>query len=117
MKLSNVKGDRTLDVIADIMEPIANIAEDKAAAALFHRERVPEGMSPKAFLLARVKRCVPALLRGHKADVIAIFASIEGVTPEEYAKDLNLVKLISDLTELLTDDVFMAFFTSPQSEK
>ena len=28
MKLSDIKGERTLDVIADIIDPIANIAED-----------------------------------------------------------------------------------------
>ena len=117
MKLSDVKGERTLEVIADILEPIANIAEDEAAANLFRREKVPEGMSVKSFLLARVKKCVPALLRGHKADVIAILASIEGVTQEEYAENLNLPKLMSDLTDLLVDDMFKAFFTSPQSGK
>lgn len=29
MKLSDVKGDRVIDVIADVIEPISNIAQDK----------------------------------------------------------------------------------------
>ena len=45
MRLSDIKGERTLDVIAEIIEPIANIAEDEAAAELFRREKPPEGMS------------------------------------------------------------------------
>ena len=38
MKLSKIKGERVFDVIADIIDPIANIAEDKVAAALFQRQ-------------------------------------------------------------------------------
>ena len=29
MKLSDIKGDRVLDVIADIIDPIANMVQDK----------------------------------------------------------------------------------------
>lgn len=32
MKLSDIKGERTLEVIADIINPIANIAEDETAS-------------------------------------------------------------------------------------
>ena len=42
MKLSDIKGERTLDVIAEIIEPIANIAADQTAAALFQRQRCPK---------------------------------------------------------------------------
>ena len=45
MKLSDVKGDRTLEVIADLIEPICTIAEDENAAALFKREQLPDGMT------------------------------------------------------------------------
>ena len=111
MKLSDVKGDRVLDVVADIIEPIANIAEDDAAASLFRREKVPEGETAKSYTIKRLKKGVPALVRGHKADIVAILAAIEGVTPFEYAENLNLLKLIKDFTELLTDEAFLAIFT------
>jgi hypothetical protein len=42
MKLSKIKGERAFDVIADIIDPIANIAEDKVAAALFQRQKLPD---------------------------------------------------------------------------
>ena len=38
MKLSDVKGERTIEVIAEIIDPIANIAEDEEASAMFKRE-------------------------------------------------------------------------------
>lgn len=114
MKLSEIKGARTFDVIADIIEPIANIAED--SGELFKREKAPEGVDPRSIILKRLKANVPKLLKTHKADMIAIMAAIEGVSAAEYEASLNLAKLTKDCTELLTDEAFIALFTSAQTE-
>ena len=114
MKLSDVKGDRTLEVIADLIEPICNIAEDENAAALFKREQLPDGMTAKKFLLQKAKKAVPALLRGHKGDVISILSSIEGTSPEAYTGALSLVKLTKDFIDLMTDEAFTELFISAQ---
>ena len=116
MRLSDIKGDRTLEVIAEIIDPIANIAEDEEASTMFKREKLPDGMTAKKFLMKRVRKSLPVLMKGHKADIIAILSSIEGVSREEYAGALNLVKLVKDCTDLLTDEVFMELFISAQSE-
>ena len=116
MRLSDIKGDRTLEVIAEIIDPIANIAEDEEASSMFRREKLPDGMTAKKFLLKRVRKSMPVLLKGHKADIIAILSAIEGVSAEEYAGALNLVKLVKDCTDLLTDEAFMELFISAQSE-
>ena len=116
MRLSDIKGDRTLEVIADIIDPIANIAEDEEASSMFKREKLPDGMTAKKFLMKRVRKSLPVLLKGHKADIIAILSAIEGVSAEEYAGALNLVKLVKDFTDLLTDEAFMQLFISAQSE-
>ena len=115
MRLSDIKGERTLEVIADIINPIANIAEDEVASELFKREKLPDGMTVKTFLLQRAKKAVPALLRGHKGDIIAILSTIEGTTPEEYAGTLNLVKLMKDTVDLLSDEAFTELFISAQT--
>lgn len=115
MKLSDIKGERTLDVIADIIDPIANIAEDEEASALFRKEKLPEEMTAKSFLLQRAKKAIPALLRGHKGDIISILSTIEGTTKEEYTASLNLVKLTKDAIELISDEAFMTLFISAQS--
>lgn len=117
MRLSDIKGDRTLEVIAEIIDPIANIAEDDTASAMFRREKLPDGMTVKKFLLQRARKSLPVLLKDHKADIIAILSSIEGVPPEEYAGVLNLVKLLKDCSDLLTDEAFETLFISAQSEK
>ena len=117
MRLSDIHGERVFDVIADIIDPVANIAEDEQASAMFRRERLPEGMTVKQFATQRARKALPALLKGHKGDIIAILASIEGVSEEQYKSELNLVKLMQDATELLTDEEFGALFISAQSGK
>lgn len=116
MRLSDIKGDRTLEVIAEIIDPIVNIAEDEAASAMFKREKLPEGMTANKFLMKRARKSLPVLLKGHKADIIAILSAIEGISAEEYSGTLNLVKLTKDCIDLLTDEVFMQLFISAQSE-
>ena len=116
MRLSDIKGDRTLEVIAEIIDPIANIAEDEEASAMFKREKLPEGMTAKKFLMNRVRKYLPVLLKVHKSDIIAILSAIEGVSTEEYNGSLNLVKLVKDCTDLLNDEAFMELFISAQSE-
>ena len=115
MRLSDIEGDRTLEVIAEIIDPIANIAEDEEASAIFKREKLPDGMTAKKFLLNRARKSLPVLLKGHKADIIAILAALEGVSAEEYKKTLNLVKLPKDCIDILTDEVFTELFISAQS--
>lgn len=116
MKLSAIQGDRVFDVIADIIDPIANIAEDKKASAMFRREKLPEGMTAKRFMMQRARKALPVLLKDHKGDIIAILAAIEGVSADAYKDALNLVKLSQDTVELLTDDAFIELFLSAQSE-
>lgn len=116
MKLSDIQGERVFDVIADIIDPIANIAEDEKASAMFRREKLPEGMTAKEFMTQRARKALPVLLKGHKGDIIAILAAIEDVSEDAYRDALNLVKLMRDTAELLTDDAFTALFLSAQSE-
>lgn len=115
MKLSDIKGEQTLDVIAEVIEPVANLAADKEVAALFTRQKLPQGMTSNEFLIARIKKAAPKLLKKHKEDVITILATIEGISPQEYGANLNLVKLISDCVDLLTDDAFHALFMPAQT--
>lgn len=115
MRLSDIKGDRVFDVIADIIDPIANIASDETASDLFKREKLPEGMTAKAFLLERAKKAVPALLKGHKSDIITVLATIEGISADDYRASLTLAKLMQDTAELLTDEAFGELFISAQS--
>lgn len=117
MKLSDIKGDRVLDVIADIIDPIANMAQDKDVAAMFGRKAVPDGMDARDFFAERMRKGLPILLKGHKADIIAVMAAIEGVTPEQYAESLDFPKLFTDVMELVTDNALLDFLSSSKTGK
>ena len=117
MKLSDIKGDRVLDVIADIIDPIANMVQDKNVAAMFERKAVPDGMDARDFFAERMCKGLPVLLKGHKADILAIMAAIDGVTPEQYAESLDFTKLFTDVMELVTDNAFLDFLSSSETKK
>lgn len=117
MKLSDIKGDRVLDVIADIIDPIANMVQDKDVAAMFKSEAVPDGMEARDFFAKRMRKGLPVLLKSHKTDIIAVMAAIEGVTPEQYAASLDFPKLFTDVMELVTDDAFLNFLSSQETGK
>ena len=110
MKLSDIKGDRVLDVIAELVVPIANIAMDENAARLFKRETLPEGKTAKAFVIERFKAGIPPLIKEHKSDLVCILATLEGVTAEEYLDNMTLVKLTKDFMDLITDDAVLDLF-------
>lgn len=111
MRLSDIRGERVFDVIADIMDPVYNIATDPEASKLFRREGRPEGMEAREWALRRAKESLPPLMREHKADMVAILATLEGQTPEEYAEGLTMPTLLKGIYEMLTDEDLLAFLS------
>lgn len=111
MRLSDVKGERTLDVIADLVEPIASIAQDGDAALLFKPQPLAEGQTREQEFGERARKAIPALLKTHKSDVILILATIAGVEPQEYADNMDLAGVVNDIYELITDEAFLAFLS------
>lgn len=111
MRLSDIRGERVLDVIAELVEPVASIAQDsKVRDGLTAKQT--DGATAQEQLLNRIVQLVPYLLKEHKHDLLRILAALEGVTVEQYAESLTLGKLVADVTEALTDDAFTSFFGS-----
>ena len=117
MRLSEIQGERVLDVIADIIEPVANIAEDDAARELFEPRVCPDGMDAVTFFISRAKKALPTLIRGHKDDVIAILATVQGVTPGQYREGMTFATLFRDAADLLTDHDFLGFLAPRETEE
>ena len=111
-RISEVKGEAVIDIIADIIEPVANIATDPKMQDIIRKENVAEGTDVRALAIERLKRNVPKLIKNHKQDVIAILAALEGADPKAYAKELTLAVLIRDVTEVFGDPELVGFFTS-----
>ena len=112
MRLSDVKGERTFEVVADIIEPVYRIAQDEAAVEMLSPKPCPDGEDPKHFMARRLVAGVPVLLRSHKGDLVEIMAAIEGEDAEEYAASLDLAKLATSLAELVSDPALMGFLAS-----
>ena len=98
MKLSEIKGEKALDVLADIMEPAIRIMSDKRIAVL-----AKSGEKIKAVKMA---------IKGHKKDVIELLASLEQKDPKEYMQEINVLTLPVKLLEILNDDALQNLFTS-----
>ncbi|MBQ9041416.1 MAG: hypothetical protein IJ111_01210 [Eggerthellaceae bacterium] len=114
MRLSDIKGERTLEVIADLVDPIANIAMDEEAAAMFKGIKPADGESDNQAFVNRMRKAIPALLKTHKDDIVAILATVKGVSPDEFVAEMSLSSLIADVVELLSDEEFTSFLSSQQ---
>lgn len=110
MKLSELKGERAIEAIADLIAPIANIASDQKNLKLFSTEK-REGESDRDMAVRDLSEKVPNLLRTHKADVLAILCAVNNVKPN----DLSMVDIIRGALDLINDQDFMSLFLSAVS--
>ena len=125
MKLSEVKGEAVLDLIADITEPVIKISKSdvvqnafkKAVSAKPAEGESAENFHPSAIAMRELRDHVPELIRTNKREIVQVLAALQGCSVDEYLKDLNLLKLIVDVTEVLTDDGFSDFLTSQPETK
>lgn len=114
MRLSDVKGARVLDVLAEIADPAINIVTDKDATALFTGIKPKKGQTQHEAFAERMRKGVPALLRSHRDDVVRILAALDGVDAKEYEESMTLASVMEDLLELLTDQEFASFLSSQE---
>lgn len=106
MKLSEIKGENTLDIIADILEPISNLISDpEAKKALKNDKKEP------------IIKILPQIIKTHKKDIYKIFAILDGVSIEEYAKNANMVKVMQDFTDVVMDEAMQSLFISAKPKK
>lgn len=99
MKLSDIKGEKALDIMADAMELAEVAAKDDRLKALVDELRETE----RDDMWMVFCKHVPPILRDHayKDRIISILAAASGVTVEEYAED---GPVLADLFELVTSD-------------
>lgn len=107
MKLSEIQGERAIEVIADLIEPFANIATDPEIknALTFTKE---EGETAEEAAIKAIKKNIPVLLKNHKKDVAKVLGILEGVDPEK----LTILEILKGLTDMMTDQALMRLFSS-----
>ena len=99
MKLSEYKGEKALDMLADLIEPATSIMADKEIA------RMAKAQMPAI-------KIVKLAIKNHKREVLEIMAILDGEDPKDYAEKINLFTLPARLLEILNDPDFMSLFTS-----
>lgn len=99
---SEIKNGDAIDLLADILEPAAEIFSDKAIEEAFSSGK------PKIVV-------AKAILKGHKSSLLEIFAAMDGVPVEEYS--CNVITIVKDLITLLNDPEISSFFSSADQKK
>lgn len=98
-KLSDYKGEEAIELMADIIEPLAVILADEAVQKL-----------AKAGEKAPVKYVKP-MLKNHSAEVIEVLARIADEPVEEYNEKVNVFTLPAQLLALVNDPQVRSLFT------
>lgn len=96
MKLSDIQGDKALDLWADIIEPVSVILSDESVKTVFKEE--------SKLKLAQY------VIRNHKKEVIEIMARLDGQEPDSYK--VNFYTLPMKVLEIMNDPGIIDLFTS-----
>lgn len=107
MKLSEIQGERAIEVIADLIEPIADIAMDKGLKDVF-KVKVGDGETAEEAAARTIKAKVPYMLKEHKKQIAQILGVLENVDPES----LNILQIVKGITEMLNDKALIQLFSS-----
>ena len=116
MKLSEIKGEAALDLLADILDPAVEIMTDPNIRALSEEpaEAGEELTVEELFERSKEKKLAiaKALLKDHKGAIIKILARLEGVPVEEYQPNIFALPML--VLDLLNDEDLMLFFESQE---
>lgn len=96
MKLSEIKGEKALDALADLIDPLSAICLDEVI-----QKSVKSG-EPKLLLAKKI-------LKGHKKEVIKILAILDGADPETY--EVDLLTLPAKLIQIINDPEVVSLFS------
>lgn len=110
MKLSDIKGERSLDVIADAMELVDGLSGDERVEAFIDDLRAADGDGQKVFMA--FCRHLPQVVRENKRQIVGILSAAAGMSAEEYAENGNV---LGDLFGLLTEDDDLLGFLTPSA--
>ena len=101
MKLSEIKGDRALEVIADIMEPISNLVSDPEVKKTF------QGTSTEPIV-----KVLPKIIKNHKKAVYNMLAILDGVSVKDYISNATITKILQDFSDVIMDESIQTLFIS-----
>ena len=96
LDLLQFENEDAIDILADIMEPVASILADKQFEQEYKQKK------PTILL-------VKYILKNHKKEIVEIISTLHGETPETYK--FNVITLTKDLLMLLNEPALKEVFT------
>lgn len=111
MKLSEVKGEKALDMLADLIEPIMEIIEDKEVSKILKSRHNKDKAESTKIILGRA---VSAAIKNHKKAVITILATLDDIPVDQY--ECNLLSLPKKMMDIINDPAIFDLFTSQSQE-
>ena len=95
-KLSEIKGEEALDVLAEILVQITDIVNDEEVKAGFNKN---------------IATCVSVALSKYKTEIISIFAAINGKSVEETVEEIDILSLPSYIIEIIEEPTIQRLFS------
>lgn len=95
-RLEEAKGVDAIDLIADLIDPITDIAQDDEIQKITHAPNTP------------VLKIVKAILKLHKKEAVEILAILDGVPAEEYRG--TVLTITKKLLSLISNPELQDFF-------
>lgn len=96
MKLSEIKGEKAIEVFADLLEPVSKILSD---------EDILNSIKQKESQITIIQK----MLKGHSKEIVEMLAILEDVPVAEYQVDF--VTLPMKLIEIFNDPAVVELFT------
>jgi hypothetical protein len=94
-KLSEIKGEEALDVLAEILVPITTIANDA---------EVRDGFE------TNVAKCVSIALKKYKDEIFDILSAIDGKEKDEFIESVDLLTLPVMIVEVMNEPMVQELF-------
>ena len=99
-RLTDLKDEEAIEVLADILVPVSELAQDDEIKKIFSGERTNKTIAEVASLV----------IGNHASAVMDILAALDRVPREDY--HCNILTLPLKVIEILNDPTFMTFFTA-----
>lgn len=99
MKLSEIKGEKAIEVFADLLDPVGKILTDEEIVKAFRNDE------------SRIV-IVQKMLKRHAKEVIEAMAIIDGTPVEEFKENVDFLTLPSKLMDFFNDEAVSKLFTS-----
>lgn len=104
-KLSEIKGDEAVDVLAALMSPVTAIFSDKEVSNKWKKKG------------SKMVEVASFVFKQHKDAVIDMLVILDGRTRKEYLAESSVASIIHDVMVLFDDPDMQQLFTGAGQEK